>query len=404
MATPAVAAFTRAHFNCSSAVGAEIENNDGSCIGSHWYATLVSPNSVFTSVQPVGELTADSREERLFGPELMTPVVNYRNPTSALTLAFFEDTGWYQANFSVAAALMWGTIAGNATTGRVESIDADTYCSEDGEACAPNGLSRSWCFLKTDYEGSNIPPWYRYFSSPTTGGHSKFGDYCPVQDAYDRGDCLDQLNFEVIPHTEFTPFGEIYGQPNSRCTLSTLRLTDMFGYQYNARRAGCYPMTCSGETIQVSVQSVDGRVQTVQCTYNGEEVAVPGFTGSLKCPDPFVVCQLARCATPCGPKAMCVNGQCTPLVASSTAPSPIVTNLTTTLSLPPVVTTSPPRITTPAVVPASDMPRNTTSANGNNTIMTTLSPATTSKRSQTASPLVVSLLVWSVAAVCIPIA
>ncbi|RHY69091.1 hypothetical protein DYB28_000956 [Aphanomyces astaci] len=36
MATPTVVAFATSHFNCSSVVGAEIENNDGSCMGSHW--------------------------------------------------------------------------------------------------------------------------------------------------------------------------------------------------------------------------------------------------------------------------------------------------------------------------------------------------------------------------------
>ncbi|KAJ0403536.1 hypothetical protein ATCC90586_006791 [Pythium insidiosum] len=50
--------------------GAEIENQDDGCLGSHW-------------------------EERIFEPEYMTPVSSYRNVISALTLAFFEDSDVY---------------------------------------------------------------------------------------------------------------------------------------------------------------------------------------------------------------------------------------------------------------------------------------------------------------------
>ena len=35
-------------------------------------------------------------EESQLGPEVMTPVENNRiNPISDITLAFFEDSGWY---------------------------------------------------------------------------------------------------------------------------------------------------------------------------------------------------------------------------------------------------------------------------------------------------------------------
>ncbi|KAL4145147.1 hypothetical protein PRNP1_012820 [Phytophthora ramorum] len=68
MATPRVRAFVRDHFDCPTLEGAEIESQDGGCLGSHW-------------------------EERLFEPEYMTPVDSYRNVFSALTLAFFADSG-----------------------------------------------------------------------------------------------------------------------------------------------------------------------------------------------------------------------------------------------------------------------------------------------------------------------
>ncbi|RHZ08477.1 hypothetical protein DYB37_010437, partial [Aphanomyces astaci] len=245
----------------------------------------------------------------------MTPVVNYRNPTSALTLAYFEDTGWYQANFSVAEPLLWGNNKGCAfssdncvgptttTSGNLKPVDVATYCAADGEACSPDGLSRSWCSLKTDYAADDIPPWFQYFASPTTGGYEILQVCADINVVlvvvHSQGDCLNASNLALIPNTNLTPMGEMYGNDTSRCTLSSLRLANMFGYEYRTRAAGCYPMTCHGQTVQVSVKAADNGVVTVQCKYKGQVVTVAGFTGTLTCPDPFVVCQLAQCTTPC---------------------------------------------------------------------------------------------------------
>ncbi|KAL4116587.1 hypothetical protein PRIC2_012039 [Phytophthora ramorum] len=83
MATPRVRAFVRDHFGCPTLEGAEIESQDGGCLGSHW-------------------------EERLFEPEYMTPVDSYRNVFSALTLAFFADSGWYRVNASTSEIMHFG--------------------------------------------------------------------------------------------------------------------------------------------------------------------------------------------------------------------------------------------------------------------------------------------------------
>ncbi|RHY93631.1 hypothetical protein DYB35_000652 [Aphanomyces astaci] len=227
----------------------------------------------------------------------MTPVVNYRNPTSALTLAFFEDTGWYQANFSVAEPLLWGNNKGCAfssdncvgptttTSGNLKPVDVATYCAADGEACSPDGLSRSWCSLKTDYAADDIPPWFQYFASPTTGGYEILQVCADINVVlvvvHSQGDCLNASNLALIPNTNLTPMGEMYGNDTSRCTLSSLRLANMFGYEYRTRAAGCYPMTCHGQTVQVSVKAADNGVVTVQCKYKGQVVTVAGFTGTL---------------------------------------------------------------------------------------------------------------------------
>jgi Leishmanolysin len=69
--TDRVRTLTHMQFNCSSLIGARLEDSDN-CYGSHWH-------------------------ERDFYGELLSPVVSEgtENVLSFLTLAFLEDTGWY---------------------------------------------------------------------------------------------------------------------------------------------------------------------------------------------------------------------------------------------------------------------------------------------------------------------
>ena len=73
MVTPAVRARSRQHFGCDTLEGAEIEDGGGSgTAGSHL-------------------------EKRIFMNEFMTGTASREPVFSAITLAVFEDSGWYRA-------------------------------------------------------------------------------------------------------------------------------------------------------------------------------------------------------------------------------------------------------------------------------------------------------------------
>ncbi|KAF0688820.1 Aste57867_19642 [Aphanomyces stellatus] len=192
---------------------------------------------------------------------------------------------------------------------------------------------------------------------------NSFGDYCPINRAYTQGDCIDAANLLVLPNYNVTPFGEIYGA-SSHCAMMTLTRTQMYGYSISNRYAGCYPMTCSVDsvthvpTVFITAATGIGTNVTVSCTTKGQQVAVPGFNGALTCPDPFVLCDVARCTT-CASSAMCINGQCYPTPTMTPAPTP-----QTTTSTPPTmtVTSSPPvtTITTPTPSLSAPLPTNST--------------------------------------------
>ena len=81
-----VKAAAQVYFGCSSLQGAEVENQPtGSCqiMGSHWEQRIFMNSVMASTLQPDGGL--------------LNPV----------TLALFEDSGWYKANYSMAASFKY---------------------------------------------------------------------------------------------------------------------------------------------------------------------------------------------------------------------------------------------------------------------------------------------------------
>ncbi|KAJ8578899.1 hypothetical protein ON010_g304 [Phytophthora cinnamomi] len=273
MVTPRVRAFVQDHFNCPTLEGAEIESQDEGCLGSHW-------------------------EERIFEPEYMSPVDSYHNVFSALTLAFFADSGWYRVNASTSEVMHFGRKKGCAFATQ-KCIDpltevpvaADHFCtSRDYQGCSVDATSRSVCSLSTNDQV--IPEEYRYFPrNPGKGGENIFADYCPLNLGYESGDCTISTN---LP-TGINAFGETYC-PTCKCTSTSLRSVDSTNLNISpSRQTGCYAMRCvvdaSATVIELTIpRSNSGDTVTVSCAKHGETLSVPGFTGTITCPDPLVVC------------------------------------------------------------------------------------------------------------------
>ncbi|VDP44413.1 unnamed protein product [Heligmosomoides polygyrus] len=73
--TPRVREEARKYFNCPTLEGAEVENQGGpGTTGSHW-------------------------EKRVLENEAMSGVATQVYAVSRITLALFEDSGWYQVNY-----------------------------------------------------------------------------------------------------------------------------------------------------------------------------------------------------------------------------------------------------------------------------------------------------------------
>ncbi|DAZ97258.1 TPA: hypothetical protein N0F65_009309 [Lagenidium giganteum] len=285
MVTPAVAKFVQTHFNCSSLTGAELENLDDGCLGSHW-------------------------EERLFEPEYMTPVLSYFTVISGLTMAFFEDSGWYKTNSSMTAQLDFGAGLG-CPFAQKKCVDqatqtplaVDHYCTvNDAESCTPDATSRSFCSIGT---GKTIPWYFQYFDDPTVGGYNPYADFCPLNTGFLKGDCTITTNMQLqYPvNTTINLMGETYC-PTCRCTKSSLVLLNSGWITSPRRKSGCYAMDCATpNAVTISVQVSDD-VYKVNCTKKGALITIPNFSGTLTCPDPAVVCE-KRCPRACSGHGVC---------------------------------------------------------------------------------------------------
>ncbi|EKF26185.1 surface protease GP63, putative, partial [Trypanosoma cruzi marinkellei] len=188
ISTPKAKAMARQYHNCPTLEGIELEDEGGYDDAlSHW-------------------------KKRSMRDEMMTSDVEL-GLYSALTLAAFEDMGFYVANYSAAEMLWWGNNSGCGLLERKCLTDGvteypDLFCNHvDGYGfCTYNRLSLGFCDLKRHEEA--LPEGYRYFADPRVGGDDLFMDRCPYVKTYAGAGCTNG-DSSLMP-------GSIVG-PNSRC-------------------------------------------------------------------------------------------------------------------------------------------------------------------------------------------
>ncbi|KDO26018.1 hypothetical protein SPRG_08671 [Saprolegnia parasitica CBS 223.65] len=315
LVTPNVMAYAQTHFGCSTLNGVELENQDaGACFGSHW-------------------------EERIFEPEMMSPLQSFRNVQSGLTLAYFQDSGWYRVNFTSAEPMYWGAGRGcsfamdscvtrHAANGTSTSNVPDHYCvDEDVDACTVDLTARAFCTLSTTTTA--IPSYAQYFTNAARGG-SSFPDFCPILAGYAQGDCRISTNLQYPTNTNINLLGETYGS-SSYCLKSTLLSSNNAGWRIPDRATGCYAVSCTNTLLTITVAGPAGAI-TKTCSQKGQALTfdASAFEGTLYCPDPFIVCNTGQCSPACGANAVCAGGSCECLdgyvKASSGACDPVCPN------------------------------------------------------------------------------
>ncbi|XP_042409790.1 leishmanolysin-like peptidase [Zingiber officinale] len=280
---PRVVMHARYHYGAFSEnfTGLELEDGGGrGTSGSHW-------------------------EKRLLMNEIMTGSVDTRSVVSEMTLALLEDSGWYQANYSMAEHLDWGRSQG--------TMFVTFPCNHWKGAYRCNTTQLSGCTYNREAEGycpivsynGDLPKWAQYFPQANKGGQSSLADYCTYFVAYSDGSCTDTSSARAPDRM----LGEVRGS-NSRCMASSL-VRKGFVRGSMTQGNGCYQHRCVNRTLEVAVDGI-----WKACPEAGGPVQFQGFSGELICPSYHELCSSVsvsvngQCPDRCSFNGDCVNGQC----------------------------------------------------------------------------------------------
>ncbi|XP_061968760.1 uncharacterized protein LOC133692091 isoform X2 [Populus nigra] len=280
---PRVVMHSRNHYGAFSEnlTGLELEDGGGrGTSGSHW-------------------------EKRLLMNEIMTGSVDTRSVVSKMTLALLEDSGWYQANYSMADHLDWGRNQGtDFVTSPCNLWKGAYHCNATQlSGCTYNREAEGYCPI-VSYTG-DLPQWARYFPQANKGGQSSLADYCTYFVAYSDGSCTD-TNSARAPDRML---GEVRGS-SSRCMASSLVRTG-FVRGSMTQGNGCYQHRCVNNSLEVAVDGI-----WKVCPEAGGPVQFPGFNGELICPAYQELCSTGsvsvpgQCPSSCNFNGDCIDGRC----------------------------------------------------------------------------------------------
>ncbi|XP_072031123.1 ciliated left-right organizer metallopeptidase-like [Amphiura filiformis] len=235
--TPAVREKTRQQFGCSDVeyTGGPLENQvAGDTYSSHW-------------------------ESRFMSGSIMAPTISKPHHTflDKMTLAVFEDSGWYKVNYELAEVLPWGDNQG-CTFGLKDTCqveESDFFCNISGS---------SGChYLHQDKATCNT---------------NSYLEECPVYRAEDMGQC----SVEAAPSLSSVD-GEMY-DPSSRCYVSTLSPQ---GLEPCHPEGKCYLTKCNQTSQEYQLKVGNG--SWISCPER-TDITIPGYNGVVTCPSYETIC------------------------------------------------------------------------------------------------------------------
>jgi hypothetical protein len=202
------------HFNCPNAIGVPLENkgSPGTRDG-HWNRKAMN---------------GDYMIGKSFGENLI----------SDMTLALFEDSGWYKVNYDLSNAFIWGKNKGcdflyckdcyskkkiDLKKGifKIKSKYPNEFCANfNNPVCSTHNMFRGYCMTHEDVVFDHTQVKVMPFTDKNVGGSDVYMDYCPsaqeVKDSqlYYGGSCRLGANTNLLSHEKICP--------NCTCVVANL--------------------------------------------------------------------------------------------------------------------------------------------------------------------------------------
>ena len=251
------------HFNCSTLTQIALENQDGeNNMGFHW-------------------------ESRYMLGDYMTSSNFPDVAISNITLALFEDTGFYRVNYFSGGLFKFGKNKGckffNKKCIENQKATFEEFCDVEEETkCSSSRTLKSSCYLV--YYLTSIPSRYRYFTDTTKGGFRP-ADYCPVP--YE----IDSTNSYYLKHCQIgtselsKDYGETLGK-NSFCFMSSL-LPNTSNIS-TSQIPLYYEIECNvnNKNIIVKICSIN-----ITCPTDGGNISnILNYKGTIECPKYSDIC------------------------------------------------------------------------------------------------------------------
>ncbi|MCP4498347.1 MAG: hypothetical protein GY822_00055, partial [Deltaproteobacteria bacterium] len=276
LATPRVLEVARLHYGCDEIEGVPMEDGGGEGTrGSHWEVSWIGDRDVMlgTSFRP--------------GRAVMSP----------LTLALFEDTGWFDVDWDTAGAWGFGAGLGCAVLDpETKCLDRRYFCDPSGAAGAEDAVQCTWDHMDVGrcYHSEMLPP--------GCGVVQPFANYLCGEPVDSPQGLWGEARGPNSRCVEVAPEPKVWqARPTRFQTVSAPR----------GGGAGCYAMECRDGAVSLAL---GGRA--VPCPA-GEYVdlgAVSGLDisrGTLgPCPRPEEVCPGLERADDCNGLGDSVDGEC----------------------------------------------------------------------------------------------
>ncbi|RNE95143.1 surface protease GP63, partial [Trypanosoma rangeli] len=247
---------TRAHFNCTSAPGMELEDEgQGTTASSHW-------------------------KRRNAKDELMAGGAGAGYYT-ALTLAVFEDMGFYRAQWDMAEQMPWGSNSGCElltekclTNGVTQYPEMFCHAASKVLLCTSDRFAVGDCDIVSHLKP--LPVHFQYFADPRRGGFlDDKMDYCPLIGESQATGCIDG-RADIMPGSRIGP--------SSRC-LKGVGLRDSIGLTGDV----CAEVSCDNDTVSVRYLGDE----TWHACPEGSTITPTGpvfVSGKIVCPRRIEVC------------------------------------------------------------------------------------------------------------------
>ena len=242
------------------------------------------PGVRLAEVEPYNRNFTSMWSSRMMLDDFMSDRIVNRPSYSDVTMAVFQDSGWYDVQWQYTNPVQFlyhrGCSAFTSPCIYGGAAGIEEFCVSGSDVCGATMYTKGGCGIFDYVYG--LPSMQAYLADFNKGGYREL-DYCPV--GTNEETCLEGLT---------AASGEEKCS-ECRCLEGT----------YQSSNSHCFRVEC--DNGQATVQVGD---QVLACPTAGGVVDIPGDLGRITCPPVDNVCNIAPCKNLCSGYGKCLRSGC----------------------------------------------------------------------------------------------